>query len=687
MNAYAACVFVFVLALAPAAMTAPSCTPAEVDRDVLRVPADPQGSPEPILRALATARGRPSAIVVELEGTFFLDRPLELGPEHAGLVMRASARGARLVGGIPLATASWRRAPDGALELELADPRLPEGPLDLHLDGTRLEPARHPDGDPADPRAGWLFTAAGTDGARAFYAHPSDLAPLPPEPGLSVLIYDAPQWATNFARVARFDPRTGLVELADNVDWHRLGPGTPYRFSGSRRFLDRPGEWHFDPRRRVLALRLPDERGLAGRRLVASVLDSLLLVRRTQAVTIRGLELVEGSPRGSDRIMPWNHIGGGAIRVENARGIALCGNRIRDVGVGIALLSVEDALVAENRIQRIAGNGIYLGMPWGGRPSREVRIEANRIEDVGHRFADSAGILVQGATRVEVRGNRIARSAQFGIYLAQTRPNGEDRIRSIRVEGNLVRDSNLRTADGGGIKLFAAVQDEPMDVAIRANWIDGTGHFMAKPDGRFFSPEEFDPEAWPQPVSLGIYLDWYARGVLVESNLLTRTYGGIAIVNGSDNRIRFNYLSGGPAPALVVDDKTASGTERPRMVNNRFEGNVVVRDRPGSLAVSIWDPGGSPDNARFAGNVYTGPAFDARAFRVAPVGLPGGARRGDLALWQQSRYVAGREHAHEFALVFDPARGELRLSPRAAAARLGIPEPPPALLALLRDPR
>ncbi|MCS6779287.1 MAG: right-handed parallel beta-helix repeat-containing protein [Geminicoccaceae bacterium] len=667
------------------ALAAPSCAPAEeAGRRIVRVEAAAEGAMAALEAALARAREDPATTVLELEGTFFLERPIELGPQHAGLVLRAGPRGARLLGGVDLSAVRWRRGPDGVLETRLDDPRLPAGPLDLHLDGLRLEPAREPDADPGDPRAGWLLTQPGSEGVRAFRARPGDLSGLTAEPGLSVLIYDANQWWTNLVRVARLDARTGLVELADNVDWYRLGPGTPFFFAGSRRFLDRAGEWHFDPQRRTLALLPPDDRGLAGRRLVAATLDTLLAVRDTARIAIRGLELGEGSPHGSDRAMPWNQIGGGAIRVDGARAVALCDNRIRGVGVGIALHSVEDVLVRGNRIQGTAGNGIYLGMPWGGRPSRAVRIEANRIEEVGHRFADSAGVLIQGARAVVVVDNRIERTGAFAIYGAQTRGNGEDRIHDIRIEHNLLRDSNLRTADGGAIKLFAATQDEPMEVVIRANWIDGTSHLMVGPDGRFFTPNEFDAARWPQPVSFGIYLDWYARGVVVEGNLLTRAYGGIAIVNGSDNLVRGNWILGGPGAALVIDNKTPQTSGRPPMAGNRIEANLVVRDHPGSGAAQLWDLAAEPGAARFRGNLYWGSALGGRAFRAAPKRFPGGREFGDLALWRSSRYVAGPEHGEDPGILFDPVNGELRVDPRGAVARLGIPPLDPWLLEQVR---
>lgn len=654
------------------------------NRRTVRVAAGPGGSAEPFRAALAAAAREPRALRLALEGTAFLEAPLRLGREHAGLVLEAGPAGVLLLGGIDLSGRRWQPAADGALETMVEPARLPEGVLDLHLDGRRLDPAREPDPEPGDLRSGWLLTAPGTAGSTSFRARPGDLAGIRAEPGLRALLYDANQWSTDLVRIARLDPQGGRVELSGAVDWHRLGPGTPYRLEGGRRFLDRPGEWHYDPGTGRLALRPPAGGLRPGHRLVGATLDTLLHLEEVEDVTVRGLALAAGSPRGSDRAPPYFQIGGGAIRVDRGRAIRLCGNAIEGVGVGIALASVEDALVAGNRIRGTAGNAIYVGMPWGGRPSRRVRIEGNRIEDVGHRFADSSGVLLQGVIDARVEGNRIERTAQFGVYALQARPNGEDRIREIRIERNRIRAANLQTADGGGIKLFAAVQDEPMEVLVRANWVDGTTHLMAGPDGRFFAPDDFDGRRWPQPVAPAIYLDWYARGVTVEGNLLTGNYAGVSIVNGSDNRITGNVVLGGAGTALGVDNKTPQTPGRPAMAGNRIEANIVLLERPGSLAVGIWDLADAAGAAAFSGNLYGGPALGAQSFVAGPGRLPGGARSGGIQLWARSRYVAGTEHEGEPGFR-DPGRLDLRLDPEGAAVRLGLPALDPWLLEPLRS--
>jgi parallel beta-helix repeat protein len=574
-------------------------------------------------------------------------------------------------------------APDGALETRIDPARLPRGVLDLHLDGHRLEPARWPDPDPGDLRSGWLRTAPGTEGSDGFRTRPADLAGIGVEPGLRALLYDARQWTTNLVRIARLDGRSGRVELADNVAWHKLGPGTPWRLQGSRRFLDRPGEWYHDPVSGTLALRPPAGRLPAGHRLVAATLDTLLHLERVEDVTIAGLVLADGSPHGSDRAPPYLQIGGGAIRAEAGRGLRLCGNTLRNVGVGIALLEVEDALVAGNSVAGTAGNGIHVGLPWGGRPSRRVRIEDNRIEDVGHRFVESAGILLQGVVDAVVTRNRIERSSGFGIYGMQARANGEDRIGGLRIERNRIHAANLRTADGGGIKLFTAVQDELLATTIRANWVDGTTHLMMAPGGRFFAPDEYDVRRWPQPIAPAIYLDWYASGVTVEGNLLTGNYAGVSIVNGSANRIAFNRILGGAGAALDVDNKTPETRGRPPMAGNRIEANLVLRDRSGSVAVHIWDLAGEPGAVGFARNLYGGPALGVAAFVAEPRRLPGGRGAGGLEAWRGSLYVTGEEQL----IRVGPGEADLRALALDPAGRAGIPPLDPWLVEQLREAR
>lgn len=668
-------------AAAPAAEPSPAACPGEAatGRRVLRVDLDRSG-PAGIRAAFAAAATDPRRSVVELEGTAFLHEPLRLGSELSGLELRAGPRGATLLGGLDLSTALWRTAPDGALETRIDPARLPRGVLDLHLDGRRLEPARWPDPEPDDLRSGWLRTAPGTEGSEGFRARPTDLAGLTVEPGLRALLYDARQWTTSLVRIARLDARSGRVELADNVAWHRLGPGTPWRLQGSRRFLDRPGEWHYDPATGTLALRPPAGRLPAGHRLVAATLDTLLHLERADDVTVAGLVLADGSPHGSDRAPPYLQIGGGAIRVDAVRAVHLCGNTLRNVGVGIALLGVEDAVVAGNTITVTAGNGIYVGMPWGGRPSRRVRIEGNRIEDVGHRFVESAGVLLQGVLDAVVTRNRIERSSGFAIYGMQARPNGEDRISGLSIERNRIHASNLRTADGGGIKLFAAVQDEPMATVIRANWVDGTTHLMMAPDGGFFAPDSFDVRRWPQPIAPAIYLDWYASGVSVEGNLLTGNYGGIAIVNGSANRILFNRILGGPGAAIDVDNKTPETRARPQMAGNRIEANLVLRDRPGSVAVHIWDLADRPGAASFAHNVYGGVALGETSFVAEPRRMPDRRGAGGLEIWRASLYVTGEERLAPTARSTD-----LRALALDPAALPGAPPLDPWLVEQLRE--
>jgi hypothetical protein len=81
----------------------------------------------------------------------------------------------------------------------------------------------------------------------------------------------------------------------------------------------------------------------------------------------------------------------------------------------------------------------------------------------------------------------IEKASQFGIFGAQTRGTFEDQIHNNTVEYNVIRDVNYLTADGGGIKLYAAIKDGATGNTLQYNWIDGATHLMNRPDGTFYS--------------------------------------------------------------------------------------------------------------------------------------------------------------------------------------------------------
>lgn len=620
-------------------------SPDGVDTASGRSP-DPAGAadgPKASLQAaLATlAAGSRGGVVRLRGGHWYLTEPVVIGAGLDGVTIEpAPGETPVLHGGLDLSTASWRDEGGGVFSTA---PALPEGLVVRSLvgDDTLLPEARHPDPVPGDPRSGWLFAAAGTTGHESMRVRPRDIPPVATLDGLRVLVLDAPQWTSNLVGVRSIDAARGVIRFADNVPWHVVGPGSRYYLTGAEAFLDRPGEWRWDAATGRLRVKLaPGETPARWQRLVAGVLDSLIRVEAAAGVTIRGLVLADGTPHGSDRA---SNIEGGAIRLSGARDAVIEGNRIARVGVGINVQDVTTVTIRGNRIEQTAGNGVYVGMSWGGRPTRGVTVEGNTIRDTGWLFVESAGVFVGGGQGTRVVGNDIERAAQFGVLGAQIRESGEDAIRDVVVERNRIATVNTGSADGGAIKFYARLAGASSGHVVRGNRISGVTHLMNRPDGTFFATDDWSARQWPQPVGAGVYLDWNQSDVLIERNHVDASYGGILIVNSSGNVIRENCIEGGFAAAIDFVDLPREDAQ-PGMGGNSVEGNVVRRDTRTSAAVRIYDHDGGAPAARFAGNAYAGEALGRGAFRVVG-GRRGGDLDTDLAGWIAAQGPAAGEHA------------------------------------------
>ena len=638
----------------------------------------PEGPVSTLAEAVALTRADAAIdTVLVADGAYFMASPVRLGPADAGLTI-AAAPGAQPVlhGGLDLSAAAWVAGEGGVYTLDLGGADLPRGVLDLHVGGERQEPARFPNVTAGDPTSGWLFAAEGTDGHEVLRFRAGDVPAGLAVDGLRVWVTDDNQWTSNVAAVAAIDHAARTITLADNVPWHRMDQRSRYYLMGSRSFLDAPGEWLFEPAAATLHFRPADPAVLEdGTTIVAAITDSLIEIEGTHDITIAGLELRDASPHGSDRGWDYLQIGGGAIKVVDARNIAIAGNRIANVGVGINLLDVEDSRIAENSITHVAGHGIHVNMPWEGRGSRAISVEHNTIIDIGHTFIESAGIRVSGTSDSAISHNRIEDAAQFGINGAQIREGGEDAIHRNIIEHNTIRRANTLTADGGGIKLYARDPGGATANVVRHNWIDGATHLMSLPDGSFFAADDWDPRRWPQPISAGLYLDWNIDDTLIEGNLVTDSYGGILLVNSDQTLVRGNVVAGGYAAAFAAVDIPEDG--RPPMDGNRFERNVVLRDHPNAAAVQLYDPTGGPPPARFSGNVYWGAAVAGDAFLIGGRGRFGDLS-GDVAAWNAKGDVAEDETVADPGFIAVEAR-DFRFSD-AAGRDLGLVPLDPALL-------
>ncbi|WP_083601461.1 right-handed parallel beta-helix repeat-containing protein [Wenxinia saemankumensis] len=493
-------------------------------------------------------------------GGYHLSAPVTFDSRDAGLTLEAEAGEHPVLHGGPAVT-GWTEIAPGHW---IAPVQLPPGSVvrGVFLGGDRQEEARFPDA-PADhdPRGGWLFVVPPSPedaplGNVRFRARPGDLPPVGDPIGVVVHVtggfLPGSQWGSDTLPVERID---GDVVQVQGTGYFFTGAGSRYFLTGAESFLDAPGEWWFDDDARLLHyLSAP---GTAPEGVTVAVVPIFLHLVDTSDITIAGLTLRDGAPQGSGKFGT-DMRGFGAIRVERSARIRIAANVLRNVGVAIHVSESGSVAIEENDIARVAGNAIYFGTEYGsfGR-SDDGAIVGNLIRDVGEVYLESAGIWFQAAARLRIEDNLIERAAQFGIA-GGSLWGDQDASHDVLIAGNVVREANRLTADGGAIKMMGA-QSTPLDSAIRDNVVMGTDQLMVRPDGTFWPPRYENLAEWPGPVSWAIYLDGRASGVAITGNRLDGNVAGIGINGGWSNEVRDNLIVGGAGCPVRVDDATGRG--------------------------------------------------------------------------------------------------------------------------------
>lgn len=586
----------------------------------------PDGTDGP-LATLATARdrarslGAPARIVVR-GGDYYLATAVELDASDRGLAIVAAPGERPTFHGGPRLD-PWERDDRGHwwAPFERADGVTPDSVV---VGGRRQTLARHPnlpaDGDPT---AGWLFAAAQTPevaaaAGRSFTFRDGDVPALDDLAGVGVDIVGGllpgTQWSNDTLPVTAIDRATRTIRT-EGTDYFFTSEGSRYFLYGAEAFWDAPGEWWYDPAGARVGY-IPADPGFTGATpAVAGVLQTLLHVVGADEVVVAGLDFRDGSPRGTGGYLTSKQ-GGGAVRVEHAASVEVTGNTFENLGVGVHLSESPGALVACNDLRHIAGNAIYVGTSYGsfGR-SDDTRILGNTIRDVGETYLDAAGVWFQAADRIRIAGNRIENVPQCGIVGGSVW-GAQDASRGAIIEANTVVAANLRTADGGAIKLMGAQADR-MDSVIRDNLVVGTDQLMNRPDGSFWPAHYENTDEWPGPISWAIYLDGRASGVTITGNLLRDNVAGIGINGGWSNVVAGNVVTGGYGSAFRIDDATGRGWRPDWAAPNRVESNVVTTERGPGRVVEVNAPDHGDGYVRFARNLYVGPLTD-RSFRYSP---------------------------------------------------------------------
>ena len=544
-------------------------------------------------RKLPGARPEPATVVVH-PGIYALAKPFVLtkadgGTDGAPVVYRSAEPGkAVLRGSVPIT--GFEPAEGNVLTAEVKPAGLEKIPFKLLFwNGRRLEMARYPNIDPANPfETGWTFTAAepvpadaiaGVGRKRIMRLAAADRRRWADPTSGEVSIFPSHEWWNNVLPIAAVDEATGIVELKADGSYD-ITPGDRYFIRGLREELDAPGEWHLDRKTGVVSLIPPEPLAPAA---VAQAADAAVRAPRIDTL----VQVDAGTAHIEVRGFVLEECGGTAVRLVGAAHCTVADCTVRacgdEAGDGVASGGRGNAIVNCD-ISDIGRHGLSL---YGGDLKTlapgDHRAEGNRISRTGVIHKQGCGVVLSGVGNRAV-GNQLHDLPRFGVMFGGA---------NLLVEGNRIERVSLETMD------TAAIYGGSL------NWLHGHGCVVRGNTVKDVIGRSGKAGVWKSPYfAWGIYLDWSATGMTVEGNTVVRCpRAGIMLHDGRDNTVIGNTIIDCGFGTFEHDETSqieASGwnTATPywqREIDNWCRQYDEVKDHPAWQAMkSFRDPRSAP---------------------------------------------------------------------------------------------
>jgi hypothetical protein len=587
-------------------------------------------------------------------GTYFLQQPVQFGPEDSGTKDRpityASYSGEKAVLSGGRVIAGWKQASEGVWTAEI--PAVKQGKWhfgQLFVGGQRRPRARL-------PRQGYYqVAAAGNPPTRAFKFHPGELNPKWHNLD-DVEIVLLQFWTDARLRIESIDRAANTVRFTGDT-WRPTSWSNGWYVENVFEGLTRPGDWYLDRQAGLLYYRpLPGEK-VEQLEFVAPVTKQWIHLegdyktgKLVEYLTFRGLsfQYSDGDlEKSQDYSYPQATIESpqypqaqavlpAGVFARGARHIRFEGNEIAQAGawgIHLAQGGCKDNHIVGNTMRDLGAGAIRIGGPEPtsdrAEESGRTTITDNRIDGCAKVYLGAPAIIVLQSGGNRVAHNEITGGCQWAVSVGWTwnyLPPGDARDNIVEYNHcHHIGDSVLGTH---GVLYLLGIQP---GTVVRHNLIhDITGN------------------------GSGIVLDNSATGIVVEHNVVHHVaYDGLLFNFNDLGNIVQNNIVAMAGNSLV----NRSGDEGKLDQTGVFYRNIFYRDGD-KCRIFVPDKWANYDIV-LDYNLY----FDASVKPPKFLGL-------GFEQWKQKGLDRNSIVANP--LFADPQKGDFRLDPRSPAFRLGF---------------
>jgi len=331
-------------------------------------------------------------------------------------------------------------------------------------------------------------------------------------------------WADSYEKVREIDPLRRTI-TTERPGVYGFKKGQRFYVLNSLEELECPGEWYLD-RKQGIVYFWPPAPIQPGQTVVSVLSDTLLVLKETAFVTIRGLTLESGRGNGAE--------------IDGGHDNELLDCQIRNFG-GVGVVITGDNREREDGLRNTPFT----------EPARESGNEAAgcRIEHTG----EAAVILDGGNRRTLSPGDNVVQDCEVSDFNRWVRTGRAGIV--VSGVGNRVAHNHLHHAP------HTAIQLRGNDHCVEFNEID---HVCLEVNdaGAFYMGRDFTERGnivrynYFHDLGVGavqsVYLDDCASGTTVYGNLFCRAGRGVLIGGGRDNRVENNVFVA-CRPAVHVD--------------------------------------------------------------------------------------------------------------------------------------